>query len=464
MEFSRSVYSSPATIASCEENIAYLPDSLKQLLGGIFSEKDCDLKVAAIGQSIMQATRSRSLIAPLQLGLGVQMHHHFGSKFFLDTLYQLGFSSSYKEVLKHSVNSALQGNDSPQELEGRCILHVADNVDHNIRTLDGHGTFHGMGIIAGITPGYNHKTIVQRLNVSLDDIKQIGKIDLHQYNFDRTSKLSLKFESLAAQHSDLLPDNLSLLCSTLWPKKMIGWSAMCNLVQDGAYPGKSTIVFLPMIDLEPGNLSCIFLTMKFVCNEAFKYRANPMLTFDQPLYWKALTIIDNEPKESDLKSIVLRLGFHLEMSFLGSIGNIMSGSGLAELIETVYAPNAVSHMLTGKAVARAVRGHFLIYNALTSLLMCEQFQVSSTVLKDYDIENGEHVSFLEETSGDLISETDIEDSENHSKNTFPQDLNELSSVFDEILERRVQVDTLDQNEILRKIRDSISTFRKSHIE
>ena len=121
-----------------------------------------------------------------------------------------------------------------------------------------------MGIIAGITPGYNYKTIVQRLNVSLDDILQIGKIDLHQYNFDRISKVILKFESLAAQQSDTLPDNISLLCITLWPKKRIGWSAMCNLVQDGAYPGKSTIVFLPMIHLEPGNLSCIFSTMKFV--------------------------------------------------------------------------------------------------------------------------------------------------------------------------------------------------------
>jgi hypothetical protein len=30
---------------------------------------------------------------------------------------------------------------------------VADNVDHNIRTLYSHGTFHGMGVIAAITPG-----------------------------------------------------------------------------------------------------------------------------------------------------------------------------------------------------------------------------------------------------------------------------------------------------------------------
>ena len=28
----------------------------------------------------------------------------------------------------------------------------ADNVDHNLATLDGKGTFHGMGIIASVTP------------------------------------------------------------------------------------------------------------------------------------------------------------------------------------------------------------------------------------------------------------------------------------------------------------------------
>ncbi|KAH3852469.1 hypothetical protein DPMN_094979 [Dreissena polymorpha] len=33
------------------------------------------------------------------------------------------------------------------------VLFAADNVDHNIVTLDGKGTFHGMGIIASITSG-----------------------------------------------------------------------------------------------------------------------------------------------------------------------------------------------------------------------------------------------------------------------------------------------------------------------
>ena len=39
------------------------------------------------------------------------------------------------------------------------------------------------------------------------------------------------------------------------------------------------------------------------------------------------------------------------MSYLGTIGYVMSGNGLENLWETVYAPNTVAHMLTGHAYA-----------------------------------------------------------------------------------------------------------------
>ena len=46
--------------------------------------------------------------------------------------------------------------------------------------------------------------------------------------------------------------------------------------------------------------------------------------------------------------VVLRLGaFHMEMSFVGSIGHLMSGSGLAKIIELVYALHAVQHIISG---------------------------------------------------------------------------------------------------------------------
>ena len=39
------------------------------------------------------------------------------------------------------------------------------------------------------------------------------------------------------------------------------------------------------------------------------------------------------------------------MSFIGSIGHLIGESGLKELLELIYVPNAVEHILTGKAIA-----------------------------------------------------------------------------------------------------------------
>ena len=48
---------------------------------------------------------------------------------------------------------------------------------------------------------------------------------------------------------------------------------------------------------------------------------------------------------------------------------------LQDALELVYAKNAVGHMLTGKALVRAVRGHFLVDAALNTLLVCNTFNI-----------------------------------------------------------------------------------------
>jgi hypothetical protein len=70
---------------------------------------------------------------------------------------------------------------------------------------------------------------------------------------------------------------------------------------DGPYPGKSKIAFLPMTDLNPSDESCIYTTLHFISKEAIKNNCTPILTFDQPLYWKAMVILQNEPIGSPLK-------------------------------------------------------------------------------------------------------------------------------------------------------------------
>ena len=151
---------------------------------------------------------------------------------------------------------------------------------------------------------------------------------------------------------------------------------MMQAVSQGSHPGKSSVTLLPMIDMNPSDMSCVYSTLKFVCSLANRHQITPVLTFDQPLWWKAQQIIANEQPDSDLCAIVLRVGgFHTEMSFLGSIGHIMAGSGLQEVLELVYAQNAVGHMLSGKAISRAVRGHLLVDSALNALLTAKTFSI-----------------------------------------------------------------------------------------
>jgi len=65
----------------------------------------------------------------------------------------------------------------------------------------------------------------------------------------------------------------------------------------------------------------------------------------------------------------------MEMSFLGIIGHLMAGSGLQELLEIVYDSNSVCHMLTGKAISGAVRGHMLKDAALNTILVADAYNV-----------------------------------------------------------------------------------------
>ena len=110
--------------------------------------------------------------------------------------------------------------------------------------------------------------------------------------------------------------------------------------------------------------------MHFICTQAHKLGVTPVITFDQPLWLKATMIAENEPADSPVRNVVLRLGgLHIEMTFLGCVGHLMGGSGLREILELFYAENAVGHILSGKAIARAVRAHLLVEATLTTMIM-----------------------------------------------------------------------------------------------
>ncbi|KAK8373017.1 hypothetical protein O3P69_013536, partial [Scylla paramamosain] len=50
---------------------------------------------------------------------------------------------------------------------------------------------------------------------------------------------------------------------------------------------------------------------------------------------------------------------------LGAIGTLMDGSEINEILGTIIAENAVQHIMPGKAVQRALRGHLFLDQCLT---------------------------------------------------------------------------------------------------
>ena len=94
---SRENYPSSTEIESQQHNLDYIPESLKVLLKNTLAKSCSDIVVCSIGQAVMQNTRPRTILASLQLGLGVQMHRQFGSKFLIDSLHKQGFCVSYDE-------------------------------------------------------------------------------------------------------------------------------------------------------------------------------------------------------------------------------------------------------------------------------------------------------------------------------------------------------------------------------
>ena len=107
-----------------------------------------------------------------------------------------------------------------------------------------------------------------------------------------------------------------------------GWGGFNHLVTelDNVFQ-VSDVVALPFINLDPTNLSTIYTALLFAQSEASKYNRNYcIVTFDQPLFIKAVYIITAIP---ELANVVARFGgFHLLMSFMGATGFIMTGSGL----------------------------------------------------------------------------------------------------------------------------------------
>lgn len=251
----------------------------------------------------------------------------------------------------------------------------ADNVDHASRTLDGSGTIHVMGQMVTFTPAIKTVRRVPRANVNMEDLRKIGHVNLVTQTNPKAAEGRIVYTKLGEFSRDENSNRLDMLwrVSLHFPKPSPLWSGWMQMMHAHIpHPGKSSEMFLPLIDMTPSDPTCVRSTLEYLSDHARRNGQTPIITFDQQMWWIAYTIIESQPADSPLRDIILVLGgFHTEMSFLGTIGSLMAGSGLREIMSQVYSEGSVDQMLSGKAVARAVRAHFLIDSALNALATSE---------------------------------------------------------------------------------------------
>ena len=87
------------------------------------------------------------------------------------------------------------------------LLFAADNVDHNLITIDGKGTFHGMGMVATMTPGTFISRTVPRNKTTDLKVAEFTKIDIMYYRFAKQAFVVFKeiqFPPAPSQPVDIL--------------------------------------------------------------------------------------------------------------------------------------------------------------------------------------------------------------------------------------------------------------------
>jgi len=153
---------------------------------------------------------------------------------------------------------------------------------------------------------------------------ELTKIDIIDYHYAEHVNRYIKFQSLPHTSYHVCDRKVDICweISFRFHQSTPSWQGMMHLLhKECEYPGKSSVQFLPMIDMNPGDKTCILSTLDYLCSLSSKHNIPPIITFDQPLFWKASEITNAVPDDSPIRNVILLLGsFHTFMNVLVPLG------------------------------------------------------------------------------------------------------------------------------------------------
>lgn len=347
------------------------------------SSKKWDNKIVTATHILMSSVRPRSFNSSILLGLSCMMHTRFAARGLIDCLYSIGLCASYSETVRFE-SSVVNDPEKIDIISDTYLQFSYDNADHNTSTIDGKNTFHCMGGIMCVTPSSSIELAkrIPRLKgvlstasssstsgfLPLSDFRSTKPFKLNNIMVNDWTGINLAQFSIKISPSDLL----YFFGKHTAPKNTANWHGFKNTCHNFNTDYFTTrVIALPFIKAPPSDHTTIMTALIDARLKANKNnQKHCFVTFDLPLFMKGnevLASIDADNDPHNLLSVILRLGgFHLCMSFIGSIDNITAGNGLKEAFCTIYAELSAEKALSGHAFSRAVRGHILVQAALAT--------------------------------------------------------------------------------------------------
>ena len=357
--------------------------TLKCILEDVSPQFCNSLFTALIGGMVTSVVQNKP--TQLQLALGILLRH---SKTILNHLYKYRVTCSYDEVLRFKKSAALNSskggwvNGVPKN--NSLLQVISDNFDADISSQNGKSQTHCLATILTKTPDDDEDELcttfrrVKKGEMS-EPIPDAFEAKLSIYFGPKKPKMVLpkknllpedfsKMQKISRTRGEEIDFNFYLdMVSKETCPEYNGYCSRVNNDQGLSIRHRTKIIYIPLLDMIPAEATTMQTSMVQAKRLSVEHgQSFCVYTCDQQLYCIAAKILCNTP---DLfKDFYLRLGgMHFLMSYIGSIGNLMAGTGVKEILEKAF--GGVPKMLIGKKYPQNLRAlRMLVEELLRPLL------------------------------------------------------------------------------------------------
>ncbi len=373
-----------------EQTIAKTSKTLLRLISKLVSSGETTKKSLSIAQSIQ--SQITNIPNQTTLGLGIKLHHTYGSRDLIDTLHDQGYIASYEEVLRFRKSAALYVAENSEILHNvmgmsrrvGLIFGWFDNLDMLVSTPNGRRETHAMAIEfqnhpAGIIEMGPAQPCISRLKIprlSSKQAKQVGKnrsVNLEHYTGPKKVVPPAVEFNQGIPFTELLLQQRSLAISqdkdVKWLNSIKGdntveWNGFNSKLarEDSDQKAASTYMFGPLIDAPPSHPDTVLTTLiymqKTLLDFGMKYAH---VYIDMQLFAITKQIVWNDTENS--KTVIAHPGsMHIIMLFCSCIGKLVKGSGIEVFIGAAY--GGLKGIMNGKSWVRALRAYRSVAAAL----------------------------------------------------------------------------------------------------